>query len=212
MTVRGVDMGTHRGATVRGATTRAEILDRATALARVVGLDGVTIGQLATDLSLSKSGLFAHFGSKEALQIAILDHAAGLFAEQVVRPALAAAQGLPRLRASADRWLDWGLPEASGGCLFVAAAAELDDRPGPVRDRLTRHELDWLEALARIVRNGQQAGAVRRDADPDQVAFELYGILLSAHHQVRLVRDPNGEHRARRALDRLIDGLRASGG
>src|SRR5262245_46047208 len=118
--------------TARGDSTRIEILERATTLARSLGLRGVTIGHLAADLKLSKSGLFAHFGSREALEIAILDHAAERFVDDVIRPALAEPRGAPRLGAAFERWLAWS--ETSGGCLFVAAVTEYDDCPGPVRD------------------------------------------------------------------------------
>ena len=192
----------------RGETTRTEILDRAVDRARVVGLEGVTIGQLATELGLSKSGLFAHFGSKEALQCAILDHAAADFVDRVVRPALARPRGEERLSTAFERWLDWGLGRGSGGCLFVAATAELDDRPGPVREHLVGHQRDWLDSLAQMVRSGQRDGQLRADADPEQVAFELNGILLSAHEFVRLFGDPTGLSRARAACAAVLARLR----
>jgi AcrR family transcriptional regulator len=195
--------------TARGETTRIEILERATHLARLVGLGGVTIGQLASDLGLSKSGLFAHFGSKEALEIAILDHAAQDFVDRVVRPSLARPRGESRLREIFERWMAWGVGSDAGGCLFVAAAAELDDRPGPVRDRLVAHQRDWLDAIGQVVRSGQADGAFRTDADPAQVAFELHGLLLSAHHLVRLLGDPRGTDLARVAFDALAERLRA---
>jgi AcrR family transcriptional regulator len=196
----------------RGESTRAEILDRATAMARVVGLGGLTIGQLASELQLSKSGLFAHFGSKEALEIAILDHTAESFVDHVVRPALAQPRGEPRLTAAFERWLEWGaFGRSDGGCVFVAASAELDDRPGPVRDCLVGHQRDWLDSLTQIVRSGQVDGQFRADVDPAQVAFELYGILLSTHHVVRLIGDPEGPHRARVAFAGLLSRIRVSG-
>ena len=195
--------------TAKGETTRAEILDRAAALARVVGLGGVTIGQLATDLGLSKSGLFAHFGSKEALQIAILDRAAEDFVDRVVRPSLARPRGEPRLRELFERWQSWGLGAAAGGCLFVAASAELDDRPGPVRDRLVSQQRDWLDAITQVVRSGQGDGAFRAEVDPAQVAFEIYGLMLSAHHLVRLMGDARGKDQAQAAFDALVDRIRA---
>ncbi len=188
-----------------GEETRHEILDRAVDVARVVGLGGVTIGRLADELSMSKSGLFAHFGSKEALQIAILDHAVADFVEHVVRPALAEPRGAPRLRRAFESWLAWGLAsERKGGCLFVGASAELDDQPGPVRERLVETQRDWLDSLAQIVRSGQRDGRFVADLDPDQVAFELNGILLAAHQAARLFRDPDAERRAGRAFDQLL--------
>src|SRR5690349_8527699 len=129
----------------KGADTREAILGRAVTLARSVGLDGITIGTLASETGLSKSGLFAHFQSKEKLQLEILELAAAQFTDEVFRPALAKPRGIPRLRAIFDRWLAWG--QKPGGCLFIAASAELDDQPGPVRDELVRQQRQLLESL-----------------------------------------------------------------
>jgi AcrR family transcriptional regulator len=199
----------------KGESTRHEILEHAARQARVLGLAGVTIGPLAKDLGMSKSGLFAHFGSKEALQIAILEHTSARFVDAVVRPALARPRGEPRLRHAFEGWLAWGLASGdasvdapnTGGCLFVAATAELDDQPGPVRDHLVAIQRDWLDALAQMVRSGQRDGGLARDADPDQVAFELQGILLAAHQSWRLFSDPRAVERARLAFDRLLRSL-----
>ncbi len=191
----------------KGETTRQAILDRATELASQVGVTGLTIGTLADDLHLSKSGLFGHFQSKEALQIQLLEHGAASFVEQVVRPALAEPRGEPRLRALFERWLAWasGLP---GGCVFVAAASELDDRPGPVRERLVDLQRQWLDFLATSVRRAIDEGHVAADADPDQFAQDLYGIMLAWHHHTRLMRDPAAEARARRAFESLLAAAR----
>jgi AcrR family transcriptional regulator len=188
----------------KGERTRQTILDHAAGVAREVGLEGLTIGRLATELSLSKSGLFAHFRSKEALQIEVLDRAATGFTTQVVRPALALPRGVPRLRGLFERWLEWARPGESGGCVFVAAAAELDDRPGPVRDHLVTVQRTWVDCMARVVRAGMESGAFRTDADPEQVAFDLYGVMLSYHHAARLLKDPRAEPRARRAFEALL--------
>lgn len=188
----------------RGEQTRRQILEAASGAARRDGLGGLTIGALAAELGLSKSGLFAHFGSKEALQIAVLEHTAQRFVDAVVRPTLREPRGVPRLRAAFEGWLDWGLGPASQGCLFVDATTEFDDRPGPVRDALVAHERDWLDALAQIVRSGTSDGHFRADADAEQVAFELYGVLLSSHRAVRLMGDRRGLDRARVAFDALI--------
>lgn len=192
----------------KGERTRAEIVEHAAVQARIVGLNELSIGQLSKELGLSKSGLFAHFGSKEALQLAIVDHTAHQFVDRVVRPALAEPRGEPRLRAAFERWMGWGVTEEQrGGCLFVAASAELDDRPGPVRDRFVETQRDWLDTLAQIVRSGQADGRFSTAADPDQVAFELHGILLATHQAWRLFRDPAAQRRALAAFDRLIASL-----
>jgi AcrR family transcriptional regulator len=194
----------------KGEETRGAILERAIGLASAVGLEGVTIGRLAEALDLSKSGLFAHFQSKEALQVAILERAADRFVEAVVRPALAARRGEPRLRALFERWLKWPqtVPQP-GGCIFVQAATELDDRPGPARDRLVQLQRDWLDVIATTARGARDDGQLRRDVDPAQLAFELYGIMLVCHHASRLLRDPSADERARRAFERLLDSARA---
>lgn len=187
----------------KGESTRHAILDHATELASQVGLTGLTIGSLADGLGLSKSGLFAHFQSKEALQIQVLEHGAASFVEQVVQPALAQPRGLPRLRALFEGWIAWasGMP---GGCVFVAATTELDDRPGPVRDRLVELQRQWVEFIATSVRRAQDQGHVMRDLDPDQFAQDFYGIMLAWHHHSRLMRDPAAETRARRAFEALL--------
>lgn len=189
----------------KGEATRQVILDLAYTRARAGGLESLTIGTLAAELHLSKSGLFAHFGSKEALQLAVLDHAVALFVDNVVRPGLRAPRGEPRLRALFDNWTAWGLNHDSiGGCLFVAAAIELDDRPGPVRDRLVASQQDWLDTLASAVRAAIREGHFRADVDPEQFAFDLYGVLLSSHHARRLMGDPAAFDRARRAFEGLL--------
>jgi len=188
-------------------STRNAILEHATSMASQVGLTGLTIGNLAGDLELSKSGLFAHFDSKETLQIQVLEHAAASFVEQVVRPALKAPRGVPRLQAVFERWLIWdrGLP---GGCVFAAAASELDDRPGPVRERLVELQRQWVEFLTTSFRKAIEAGHVAADADPAQYAQDLYGIMLGWHYYSRLLGDPAADRRARRAFDALLDAAR----
>jgi AcrR family transcriptional regulator len=189
----------------KGADTREAILDHALRLASEVGLEGLTIGRLAEALELSKSGLFAHFGSKEALQVAVLDHAAGRFANAVVKPALTAPRGEARLRALFERWLAWpGEVALPGGCIFVQASAELDDRPGAARQRLAELERAWLDTIARMIRGAQDEGQLDPGLDPDQLAFELHGAMLSWHHAVRLLHDAAGGARAHAALERLL--------
>ncbi|HEV8264404.1 MAG TPA: TetR/AcrR family transcriptional regulator [Gemmatimonadales bacterium] len=191
--------------TTKGEVTRQAVLERAVALASRVGLGGLTIGTLADDLDLSKSGLFGHFRSKEALQIQVLEHAAATFVDSVVRPALSQPRGVPRVRALFERWLEWTRSgPMPGGCLFVAAATELDDRPGPVRDRLQQLQRDWLGVIATSFRKGVEEGHFRRDADPDQFAHDLYGVALAYHHAQRLLQDPKAEGRARHAFEALL--------
>jgi AcrR family transcriptional regulator len=195
--------------TEKGERTKELILDGAVRLASELGLEGLTIGRLAEELKLSKSGLFAHFGSKEDLQVQTLDRAAERFADVVMRPALKAPAGEARLRRLFELGMEWPRKvRQPGGCIFMASVAELDDRPGPARDRLAFHQRTWLETIARVVRSGQEAGAFRRDADPAQVASEFVGISLVWNLSHRLLRDPRAAELAHAALDRLIDGVR----
>jgi len=194
----------------KGAETRGAILERAVQLASEDGLEGLTIGRLAAALDLSKSGLFAHFESKEGLQVATLERAAERFVEVVIRRALKAPRGEPRLRALVEQWQRWPVEVPQpGGCIFVQAAVELDDKPGPARNRLVQLQREWLGSLATAVKGAIAAGHFRGDVDPEQIAFELYGIMLSTHHAARLLRDPRATARARRAVDRLLSSCRA---
>jgi AcrR family transcriptional regulator len=195
----------------KGDLTRQAILDRATGLASQVGLGGLTIGALADEMDLSKSGLFAHFRSKEALQIQVLEHGAAAFVEAVVRPALHMPRGEPRIRTLFELWIQWARSSPlPGGCLFVAAATEFDDRPGPVRDRLAQLQREWLSVIATSFAKGVAEGHFGADQDPEQFAQDLYGIMLSLHHYSRLLRDPDAEGRARRAFDALLSAATAT--
>lgn len=191
----------------KGDDTRQAILDEAAAQASRLGLAGLTIGSLASGAGLSKSGLFAHFRSKEQLQLAVLDHHRQRFIDTVLRPALAAPRGEPRVRALFGRWLDWGMQP--GGCLFVTSTFELDDQPGATRDWLVSDQRDWLDTLAQVFRTGITEGHFRDDADPEQLATEEWGVMLAFHSRRRLLGDPHARERAQRALDRLLDSVRA---
>jgi AcrR family transcriptional regulator len=194
----------------KGEATRAAILERGVQVATQTGLDGLTICRLATELGLSKSGLFAHFRSTEALQIQVLDASAERFVQEVVRPALREPRGERRLRAIFERWLAWTQTNSGpGGCLFVAAAAGLDDRPGAVRERLVALQKGWLEILATVYRTGVEERQFRRDVEPDQFAHDLYSVMLGFHHAARLLRDPRAGTRANAAFERLIASVRS---
>jgi AcrR family transcriptional regulator len=191
----------------KGDQTRTAILDEATQVASRVGFGGLTIGQLAAHTEMSKSGLFAHFSSKETLQLQVLGRARERFVDLVMRPALAAPRGLTRLDKLFEAWLVWS-SALQGGCIFVAAASELDDQPGPVRDALVRAERDWLEAIATIAGTAVSEGELRGDLDLEQFAFELHGVMLAHHHASRLLRDDRAGERVRRAYDSLISAAR----
>lgn len=186
----------------KGQETRGVILDEAGRLARRVGLGGLTIGSLATQTGMSKSGLFAHFGSKESLQLRVLEHSAERFVDEVIRPALKAPRGEPRVRDLFERWIAWDSDE--GGCPLVAASFELDDQPGPVRETLVRVQRDWADTLATVFTSGIGEGHFRSDADPRQFAQDVLGVMLSYHLASRLLADQGAADRARRALDALL--------
>jgi len=190
----------------KGEQTRSLILNQAVSLASQVGLEGLSIGSLAARLNLSKSGLFAHFGSKEDLQLQTLKEAQLRFAEAVFRPALKIPPGLPRLRALFSNWLDWLQrgDELPGGSLMLAASAEYDDRPGAVRDLLLAGQRELRGALAKMIRLAIDEGHLKSDTDPWQLTFELIGIILATHHDQRLLGDPRALERAGRAFDRLV--------
>jgi AcrR family transcriptional regulator len=195
----------------KGEQTRAAVLDEAARQVSLVGMNGLTIGLLAEKTGLSKSGLFGHFKSKEQLQVAVIDRAVELFAERVIRPALKTPRGEPRLRELFDRKLRWDSGDLSlpGGCFFASVSAELDDAPpGPVRDRLVEVELDYADTLATVFRTGISEGQFRADADPEQYAFDIRGVLLSCHHASRLLADPKAQDRARTAFEALIRAAR----
>jgi AcrR family transcriptional regulator len=193
----------------KGELTRQAILDKATALASRVGLEGVTIGRLSEELGLSKSGLFAHFGAKDALQVETLRFAADRFVQEVVRPALATPRGEPRVRAIFEKWIAWSRSQSvPGGCPFVAAATELDDRPGRAREELVRLQRDWMDTIATCFRSGITEGHFRPEADPEQFAYDLYGVMLGWHHATRLLRDASAESRARASVEALLAAAR----
>ena len=189
----------------KGERTRRAIIDHAVATAYRVGLGRLTIGDLAAGTGLSKSGLYAHFGSKEALQLAVLDEAAARFTAAVVRPALQAPRGETRLRALFDRWVACGRSRDPGVCLFVKAATELDEQPGAVRDRLAELHRALISTIETIVRNAD--GAFRPDADGYQLAADVYGVMLSFYLAHRLLQDPAAERRARVAFETLLTAL-----
>ena len=190
--------------------TRELILDEAVALASQVGLEGLSIGSLASRLSLSKSGLFAHFGSKQDLQVLTLKQAQWSFQQDVFQPALAELAGLPRLRALFSNWLVWLERDRPGGCLMLAASAEYDDRPGAVRDLLVAGERELRGAIAKAIRLAIDAGHLAPHTDPWQLGFEIVGIVLATHHDRRLLCDARSSSRAQHAFERLIQAFRPS--
>ena len=189
-------------ATSKGAATREAILDRAYGIACSAGLEGLSIGPLAQAVGMSKSGVFAHFGSREDLQLAVLDAAGERFVAHVLRPALSQPRGLARLRAILEAWFGWVHDE--GGCLLLSAASEYDDRPGPLRDHVVMQETRWRQEIARAVGLAIGTSELATDTDPDQMAFELYSLALVVHHDAGLFGFDLAVERGRRALERLF--------
>lgn len=193
----------------KGEDTRSAVLGQALSLATQLGLEGVTIGKLAEHVGMSKSGLFAHFASKENLQVSILDEAVERFVAMVVAPALKKPRGEPRLRALLDHWLAWAKADfMPGGCIFAASFAELDDRPGPARDRLFAAQRDWLGTLAGAVRIAIDEKHFRADVDPEQIAHELYANAFGLHFLARLGDRAIAERRTRTAFEHILEGAR----
>jgi AcrR family transcriptional regulator len=189
----------------RGLKTRRAILRKAVNIASLEGLEGLTIGKLAFTLRISKSGLFAHFGSKEDLQCAVVDEARDIFVEKVVRPA-AHLRGLPLLRALCENWLSYGEQKTfPGGCFFSAASLEFDDRPGPVRERIVGLMKKWLGNLEHAARDAQSAGEIRKDVDVRQLAFEIQALAMGGNWSSRLFRDQTAFRSAKAAILRRID-------
>lgn len=193
----------------RGAETRATILGEALELTSQLGLEGLSIGVLAKRTGMSKSGLYAHFESKEGLQCDVLQEAADRWAELVLRPALKEPRGLPRVRAIFERWMAWDTEAFGGGCPFMAAATDFDDREGPVRDAVVRHVRDALATLSRAVQLAVDEGHLRADASVEQVTFEIWGTLTGFQQYSRLLAHDGARDRAQRAFDALVDRYRA---
>lgn len=188
----------------KGEDTRNSILSAGLEMASQYGLEDVTIGDLAKEMNMSKSGIFGHFQSKENLQILILNYAVEQFTESVVLPTMKVEAGIPRIKTMVDRWINWG-NGLGGGCIFVSTSNEFSERSGPVRDALVASQIAWLESLGRLAESAIKAGDFRADIDPQQFAFELYSLLLGFHHYHRLLRDEKIQEKQARALEKLID-------
>ena len=232
---------------MKGRQTRATILDAALALASHMGLEGLSIGALAEVTQMSKTGVFAHFGSREELQISVVREYHAKFAAEIFAPAMAEPRGLPRLRALFDRWFRRVSVEIDAGCIYISGAVEFDDRPGPVRDALLGMVQTWQTALERAIRIAIDAGCIyisgavefddrpgpvrdalvgmvqtwqntlerairiaideghlRADTDPQQMLFEVHGLILALHHDARFLRTPGADARARAGFENVL--------
>ena len=193
----------------KGQQTRATILDAALGLASHMGLEGLSIGALAEVTRMSKSGVFAHFGSREELQISVIREYHARFEEEVFFPAMQAARGMPRLQALFENWIRRVSIELEAGCIYISGAVEFDDRPGPVRDALAEMVRTWHAALQRAIEQAVAEGHLRSDTDPQQMLFEMHGLILALHHDARFLRNPGVLDRARAGFERVLDHYRA---
>ncbi|MDT8365375.1 MAG: TetR/AcrR family transcriptional regulator [bacterium] len=194
----------------KGEKTKNKILEEAAGLASICGLEDMSIGKLAKATGLSKSGLFAHFNSKENLQTQVVQWVAEMFTEQVMRPAFNEPRGIPRIRGVFENWKDWiegdSLP---GGCIMIASSTEFDDKPGAVRDEIVGMMSDLLQSLTRTARIAIEEGHFKADSDPKQFAFEFESLLHGYHLLQRLLKDPDARKRSDTAFERLIESYQA---
>ncbi len=192
----------------KGEQTRAAILDVALELASRNGLEGLTIGLLADRMNMSKSGVFAHFGSREDLQMEVLKLYHHRFEQEVFFPSVKEPRGLPRLESMFARWVKRVSVEIASGCIYISGAVEYDDRPGPIREALVAMVRAWQGALLRAVQQSIDVGALQAGTDPQQLVYEMYGLILALHHDARFLRVPGALERANRGFVRLIENYR----
>lgn len=188
--------------------TRAAILDVALELASRDGLEGLTIGVLADRMNMSKSGVFAHFGSREDLQMEVIRLYHQRFEQEVFYPSIKEARGLPRLMAMFERWIKRVSVEIASGCIYISGAVEYDDRPGPIREQLVSMVQAWQGALMRATQQAIDCGHLKQDTDAQQLVYEVYGLILALHHDARFLRMPGAVERARKGFERLIENYR----
>jgi len=193
----------------KGEQTRAAILDAALDLASRDGLEGLTIGLIAERMQMSKSGVFAHFGSREDLQIAVIQDYHRRFEEEVFLPSLEEPRGLPRLSAMYAGWVARHIREIDSGCMYISGAVEYDDRPGPIRDELLSMVKAWQKALLRAARQAVDEGHLAADTDCEQLVFEMRAMVLALHHDARFIGDARAVERIERGYVRLVESYRA---
>ncbi len=188
----------------KGQQTKAAIIEAALGLATQIGLEGLSIGALAEITQMSKSGVFAHFGSREELQISVIREYFSRFEQEIFYPALQAERGLPRVRALFGNWMKRVAVEIQSGCIFISGAVEFDDRPGPVRDALASSVQTWLLALHRAIVQAQECDELDRSADAQQIAFEIHGLILALHYEARFLKNPGSLLRANTAFANIL--------
>jgi len=184
--------------------TKKRVLDSALGIVSESGLELLTIGKLADSTGMSKSGLFAHFKSKERLQLDVLEHAAAIFTDTVLKPSLKKPRGIPRIRALYENWNRWADNELPGGCVFTAASFEYDDRHGPVRDYLYDLQSKWINSLSLIANHAVKAGVFKPSTDCDQFAYELFSLMIGYHHFRRMLTSDRAKSMQDLAFENLI--------
>ena len=188
----------------KGRQTKAAIVEAALGLASQIGLEGLSIGALAEVTGMSKSGVFAHFGSREELQISVIREYHDRFESEVFYPALQQERGLPRLQALFDNWMQRTSTEIDSGCIYISGAVEFDDRPGPVRDALAHAVRQWQDALYRAVVQAKECGHLATQADAAQIAFEIHGLILALHYEARFLQKPGSLAQANQGFENIL--------
>ena len=188
----------------KGQQTKAAIIDAALGLATQIGLEGLSIGALAEVTQMSKSGVFAHFGSREELQISVIREYHVRFEDEVFYPALQADRGLPRLRAMFANWMQRTSVEIDSGCIYISGAVEFDDRPGPVRDALASSVQTWHAAMKRAIAQAREQGHIDAATDPQQMLFEIHGLILALHYEARFLKNPGSIARANTGFENIL--------
>ena len=188
----------------KGQQTKVAIVDAALRMAAQVGLEGLSIGSLAEAMGMSKSGVFAHFGSRDELQISVVREYYARFEAQVFQPAMMQPRGLPRVRALFEHWMRFTSAELDSGCIFISGAVEFDDRPGPVRDALAEAVGAWIDAMTRAVAQAGEQGHLLASADPRQISFEIHALILALHYEARFMRRPGSMERAVQGFHNIL--------
>ena len=194
----------------KGQQTKLAIVDAALGLATQIGLEGLSIGVLAEATQMSKSGVFAHFGSREEMQISVIHQYFAQFEQDVFYAALSEPRGLPRVKALFANWMKRVAVEIQSGCIFISGAVEFDDRPGPVRDALATSVQTWLGAMNRAIVLAKACGDLHVDADEEQMAFEIHGLILALHYEARFLKKPGSIGRANKGFDNILTRYGAS--
>jgi AcrR family transcriptional regulator len=188
----------------KGQQTKAAIVDAALGLSTQIGLEGLSIGALAEVTQMSKSGVFAHFGSREELQISVIREYHARFEEEVFYPAMREPRGLPRLRALFANWMKRTSVEIDSGCIYISGAVEFDDRPGPVRDALASSVKTWHAAMKRAIEGAKIEGHIQADVDEEQMLFEIHGLILALHYEARFLKEAGALARANRGFENIL--------